>query len=399
MTFMDYHISKSYSQLKPSAIREILKFSGQKGIISLAAGDPAPESLPVKKLDEITENLLKDEPLKALLYSTTEGYSPLREQIVKLLEEHYKIPTKDNQLIITTGAQQGIFLTAQVLCDPNDVIICENPSFIGALNAFRATGVNLVGVDMEPDGINIEGLETALKANPNTRVIYVIPNFQNPTGSVMSLEKRHEVYNLAQKYNVIILEDNPYGDLCFEGEVPPSIKSFDTDGRVVYVGTFSKILSSGLRVGYALSPNKIAEKTVVAKQCADVHTSMISQLICYNFLTTTSLQKHLDSLKIIYKDKSQLMYEGIKKHFPKEVKCNSVTGGLFLWCTLPEGFNTDNFAKELVKQAGVCIVPGSAFMVDQSKGSNSFRLNFSNPSKEDIATAMEKTGKLLKEFI
>ena len=241
---MNYVFSDKVKDMQPSAIREIFKSLSDPNMISLAAGNPSADSFPVEKIRAISEQLLLTDPTGALQYSVTEGYGPLREQLKARLREKFSIGASDDELIITTGGQQGIDLAAKVLCNEGDTVICENPSFIGALNAFRSYNARLVGVDVERDGIDVEKLEQALKANPNTKLIYLIPTFQNPSGITMSLEKRRAVLALAERYGAVILEDNPYGELRFDGEDVPTIKSLDCGGQVLYCSSFSKILSA-----------------------------------------------------------------------------------------------------------------------------------------------------------
>lgn len=386
---MEYFISDKMREMKPSAIREIFKYAGDPAVISLAAGDPAPESLPVAEIQRILSNLLDENPMTALLYSQSEGYPPFRAAIKKFVKESYNSFNEDiDELIVTSGAQQVMDLTCKTLCNEGDVIICEDPSFIGSLNTFRSYNTKLVGVPMDDDGINIEKLEQAVKNNPKTRFIYVIPNFQNPTGITMSLEKRRAVYDIAKRHGVMILEDNPYGDLRFDGEAIPTIKSMDTDGIVVYAGTFSKILSTGMRIGYMCAPKGIMGKIVVAKQCTDVHTGMLNQLVCHRFLTQCDVAAHIEKNKIIYREKCRLMLAEIDKGFPKNITHTSPNGGLFIWCTMPEHINSQQFATDLVKNHKICIVPGIAFSVDGRGHANKFRMNFSMPSKENIVKAV-----------
>ncbi|NLK71217.1 MAG: PLP-dependent aminotransferase family protein [Clostridiales bacterium] len=292
---MNYIFSDRIAGLQASAIREILKFTAFPDVISFAAGNPAPEAFPVEEVSRISAELLKENPVLALQYSITEGYTPLRDLLKKTMAEKNCFSDND-ELIVTAGAQQGMELSCKVLCNEGDTLICEAPSFIGSLNAFKSYKVNLVGVELEDDGINLEKLEDVLKANSNIKVLYLIPNFQNPTGNTMSLEKRKAVYELAKKYNFIIIEDNPYGDLRFAGEDIPTIKSLDTDGRVIYVGSFSKILAPGLRVGYVSAPKEIIQKMVVCKQVSDVHTNIWAQVICERFMTTCDLNSHFEKI-------------------------------------------------------------------------------------------------------
>ena len=247
---MDYKFSDKVTKLQASAIREILKFTSVPGVISFAAGNPAPEAFPTQKIAEISEELLRDDPILALQYNITEGYTPLRDFLKQWLASKNCYNPDLDDVVVTSGGQQANELSCKVLLNEGDTLLCESPCFIGSLNAFRSYNVNLCGVDMDDDGINIEKLENAIKTHKNVKMLYVIPNFQNPTGRTMSFEKRKAVYELACKYDFIILEDDPYGELRFAGENVPAIKSLDTEGRVIYTSTFSKILSSGFRCSF-----------------------------------------------------------------------------------------------------------------------------------------------------
>lgn len=259
---MDYKFSDKVTKLQASAIREILKFTSVPGVISFAAGNPAPEAFPTERIAEISAELLRDDPVLALQYSITEGYTPLRDFLKQWLASKNCYNSDFDDVIVTSGGQQANELSCKVLLNEGDTLLCESPCFIGSLNAFRSYNVNLCGVDMEDDGINLEKLENAIRTQKNVKMLYVIPNFQNPTGRTMSFEKRKAVYELACKYDFIILEDDPYGELRFAGENIPTIKSLDTEGRVIYSSTFSKILSSGFRTGFVSAPAPIIQKIV-----------------------------------------------------------------------------------------------------------------------------------------
>ncbi|MEG2597753.1 MAG: PLP-dependent aminotransferase family protein, partial [Oscillospiraceae bacterium] len=333
---MNVQFADRMGNLHASAIREILKFTQDPTVISFAAGNPAPEAFPTKEIARISNEILTKNPIAALQYSISEGYTPFRNALKKEYKERNHYHDRD-ELIIVSGAQQGMELACKVLCNPGDTVICEKPSFVGSLNAFKSFEVNLVGVDMEDDGISIEGLEKALKENKNTKFIYLIPNFQNPSGITMSFEKRKAVYLLAVKYDVLIVEDNPYGELRFAGTDVPNIKTIDTEDIVIYCGSFSKIMSPGMRVGFVIAKNEIIQKIVVVKQTSDVHTNIWSQMICEQFMRECDMKKHIAGLKKIYQHKAQLMLDGIKQHFSPAVKYTVPAGGLFIWCTLPEG--------------------------------------------------------------
>ncbi len=397
---MNFQFSDKVTGLQASAIREILKYSADPEVISLAAGSPAPEALPFKELTEISKELLAEEPSIAFQYGVTEGYTPLRDEVKKLLAKRGVYNPEYDDVIITSGAQQANELSAKVLCNEGDTIIAEAPSFIGSLNAFKSYHVDLQGVTLESDGINIGELEQKLRAG-GVKLVYLIPNFQNPTGNTMSWEKRQKAFELCKKYGAVILEDNPYGDLRFAGENIRSIKELDTDGSVIYSGTFSKILSPGIRVGYVCAHKDIIQKIVVCKQVADVHTAMWSQMLCYRFMKRYDIDEFIEKLHGVYAHKCGLMLEGIAKHFSSKIEYTKPEGGLFIWCTLPEGVTTQqmiDFCTTAVRDYKVAIVPGTAFTISDSDETRSFRLNFSTPTDDRIVKGVEILGKLSKEM-
>lgn len=395
---MDYKFADRMAGLKPSAIREILKSTADPNVISFAAGNPAPEAFPIKDIEEITTNILAKTPIEALQYSITEGYLPLRNILKADLLNRHKIGKGFDELIITSGAQQAIELACKVMCNPHDTIICENPSFIGSLNSFRSYDVDLVGVDVESDGISIDGLKQALNDNPNTKLVYLIPNFQNPTGITMSLEKRKACYDICREHGVLILEDNPYGELRFEGEAIQTIKSMDEDGIVIYCGSFSKVLAPGLRVGYIVAPSEIIQKIVVCKQGGDVHSNILAQMICYNFMESYNYEQHIKALQNIYRNKCSLMMRLLKKHLNPKIHYTHPEGGLFIWCTLPQNVDMQGFCRKAV-QNKVAVVPGDAFLPETSMPTQSFRINFSTPTDEQIIKGIEILGELTHEII
>ncbi len=391
---MEYKISNKFVSMKPSAIREIFKSLGKPGCISFAAGNPSPESFPIPQIKEIADDILANDPITALQYGVTEGYAPLRDLVKQRLKRVYNIGTPDDETIIVTGGQQGIELTCKVMCNEGDVVISENPSFIGALNSFRSLGAKLVGVPLKDDGMDIAALENVLKSNPKTKLIYTIPSFQNPAGITSTLENRKAVYELARKYDVLIIEDNPYGDLRFAGEDVPTYKSFDTDGRVVYCGSFSKILSAGIRVGTLTANKELVSKIVVAKQVEDVHTNVFFQMVCAKYMSEYDLEGHIEKIRKLYMHKAGLMIAALEKYMPADVKFTRPDGGIFLWCSLPEGYSLDEFVKRC-SDKNVFVVPGTAFLPDESEVTRSFRLNYSMPSDEEI----DRGIKLLAEVV
>lgn len=394
---MDYKFSQKVSHLQASAIREILKFTADPEVISFAAGSPAPEAFPTQLLTKISAEIFEKEPILALQYSISEGYTPLRDLLKKELEKKGEFDPQRDDLIITSGAQQANELAAKVLCDEHDVLIAEAPSFIGSLNAFKSYNVDLKGVTLEEDGMDLAELESVL-AQGSVKLIYIISNFQNPTGRTTSLEKRKAIYELAKKYGSLILEDNPYGDLRISGENIPSIKSMDKDGIVMYSRTFSKILAPGIRVGYISAPKEIIGKMIVCKQVSDVHSNIWAQLLAYKFMTSVDINEHIRGLQEIYRKKCSLMVEQMKKHFSSKIKYEVPQGGLFIWCTLPDGCDMPEFCKKAVSEYKVAVVPGNAFMISESDKTSSFRLNFSTPTDEQIIRGCEYLGKLSKDM-
>ena len=397
---MKFKFSEKVAYLQASAIREILKYCADPTVISFAAGSPAPDALPVKELEEISKEVIADEPSVVFQYGVTEGYTPLREEVKKILAKKGCYDPEYDDVIITSGAQQANELSAKVLCNEGDTLLAESPSFIGSLNAFKSYHVDLKGVNLEEDGINIAELEERLKEG-NVKLVYLIPNFQNPTGNTMSWEKRKQAFELCKKYGAVILEDNPYGDLRFAGEDIKSIKTLDTEGSVIYSGTFSKILSPGIRVGYVCAHKDIIQKIVVCKQVADVHTTMWSQMIAYRFLKKYDLDEHINKLHKVYDRKTNLMLSEIAKNFSSKITYTKPQGGLFIWCTLPEGTTTQqmlDFCTTCVKDYKVAIVPGTAFYINDTDETRSFRLNFSTPTDENIVKGIEMIGKLSKEM-
>ena len=394
---MDYKFSQKVSHLQASAIREILKFTVDPEVISFAAGNPAPEAFPTQLLTKLSAEIFEQDPILALQYSVSEGYTPLRELLKKELEKKGEFVPERDDLIITSGAQQANELAAKVLCDEGDVLVAEAPSFIGSLNAFKSYNVDLKGVTLKEDGMDLEELEGVLK-NGGVKLIYVIPNFQNPTGRTTSLEKRKGLYELAKKYGAIILEDNPYGDLRISGDNIPSIKSMDKDGIVMYSRTFSKVLAPGIRVGYISAPKEIVSKMIVCKQVSDVHSNIWAQVLAYKFMNTVNFEEHIKGLQAIYRKKCGLMIEQMKKNFSSKIVYEVPQGGLFIWCTLPDGCDMPAFCKKAVSEYKVAVVPGNAFMIQESDKTSSFRLNFSTPTDEQIIRGCEFLGKLSKDM-
>lgn len=393
---MERVFSSRMSSLKPSAVRELMKFFIGTDCILFASGNPSPESFPMEAIRKLSAEILEDSATEVLQYGISEGYAPLRELMKKRLNDQYGCVRETDEIVITSGSQQVIDLSCRAMLNEGDTIICDNPSYMGALNIFRSYNANIVGVDMDSDGINTEKLEKELKTQKNVKFLYLIPTFQNPTSITMSLEKRKAVYELCKKYGVVILEDNPYGDLRYKGDPVPPIKSLDTDGIVVYGGSFSKILSAGIRVGFALAPADIAQKITIGKQVSDVHTNTFFQVLATRYIKEYDLDAHISKIREIYRRKSSLMISEMREHL-QNCKFEEPTGGLFIWCTLPDGIKMMDFCNAAAKN-GVAVVPGTAFTIHPSDPCNSFRLNYSTPSDEQIVKGVKILGETLRSF-
>lgn len=395
---MEYKFSERVLALKPSAIREIFKYAADPTYISLSAGNPAPEAFPVKPLAEISAKLMAENPILALQYSTTEGYTPLRDHLRAYMREKHNTGRDFDDILITSGAQQIMDLFTKSILNEGETVLTEAPSFIGTLNDFRSYRAKLVGIPMDTDGMNMEALEKALRTEKNVKFIYTIPNFQNPSGITMSLEKRKKLYDLAKQYGVMILEDNPYGDLRYAGEALPTIKSFDEEGIVLYAGSFSKVISPGMRVGYAIGPKPVLAKMTVCKQGQDVHTNIWSQVLCHRFMTEYDYEAHLDGLRALYTKKRAFLLDLMEKNLAPHITWDPFDGGLFAWCHLPAGVDMQAFVQKALEKK-VCVVPGTAFLTDENEPCDAFRINFSTPTDEQLQKGIELLGEAVREML
>lgn len=393
---MKFEFSNRISGVKASAVREILKLMNDPEIISFGGGNPASETFPVSKLKEISDDIFDKQPNSILEYGITEGNQNFKDAAVKFLSRNENIVNDYDEVMVTSGSQQIMDFVTKCLCNEGDLVVCENPSFLGALNSFKSNGAKLVGIEMEDDGINLEKLEAALSGEKKPKLIYLIPNFQNPTGITTSFAKRKAIYALAKKYQVAILEDNPYGDLRFRNEAIPSIKSLDDEGLVIYAASFSKIISPGMRVAIMIGHKDLIAKCTIAKQTNDVHTNAWAQSVMARFLQETDMDAHLEQLQSVYDRKCHLMLDEIEKHFSKDCKWTKPDGGMFIWVTLPERIDMVEFVQKAIEHK-VAVVPGNAFYDDDSKPCQSFRMNFSMPSDEDIVKGVAILGELMHD--
>lgn len=393
---MGISVSEKFANMKPSATREILKATSDPSVIAFAGGSPAVDAFPCEEVKRVSAEILEENPVSALVYGVSEGYEPLRNTVREWLKKRNNIGTDDDTIIITAGGTQVMDITTRIMTDKGDTIICEEPSFIGSLNAFRSHGCKLKGVPIDSDGMNIDELEKAIKECPDAKFIYTIPNFQNPGGTTLSLEKRKAMYSLAKENGLLILEDDPYGNLRVDGEDVPSIKSLDTDGIVIYAGSFSKILAPGIRVAYAVVPNYLAQAFTIGKQVSDVHTGVLNQMIVERWFEEYDVDAHIEDIKKIYRKKLNLMCDCLDKYCP-EINYVRPQGGLFLWAKLPDNVDMLDYCKRLVENK-VAVVPGTAFMIDDEAPCHYIRMNFSTPSDENIVKGIEIMAQVLKEY-
>ncbi len=393
---MAFKYADRMDNIKASEIRELLKLTAKPEIISFAGGLPASELFPVQQMIEISKKVLEESGEKALQYGQTEGFLPLREEISKRMAKTGAMVSAD-EILVTNGSQQGLDFSARLFINPGDTIVLEKPSYLGAINAFKAYEPNFVDIELEADGMNMEELEETLKTVDNVKFIYVIPDFQNPSGKTWSVEKRKKLIELGNKYDVVIVEDNPYGELRFEGELLPAIKHFDTEGRVIYLGTFSKIMCPGFRLGWVGASPEIVNKYTLIKQGADLQASTISQMEVAMFLKEYDIEAHIEKIKVVYKVRRDLMLKTMEEEFPKEATFTYPEGGLFTWVVLPEYMNARELAVTALKE-NVAYVPGGSFYPNGGN-ENTFRLNYSNMDDERIVEGITKLGKVLKDAI
>lgn len=390
---MNIKFSKRVDTVKASEVRELLKIIDKKEIISFGGGLPAEETFPINEMKEICNEVLSEEGSKTMQYAASEGHVALRELIVNIMKEKGISSSIDN-ILITTGSQQVLDLSAKVFLDEGDSILCESPTYLSAINAFKPFYPNFIDVTMDVDGMKVDKLEEILEANTNIKFIYTIPNFQNPTGVTLSLERRKKLIELANKYDILIIEDNPYGELRYDGEAIPPLKSFDTEERVIYVSTFSKIVCPGYRIGWVCASKEIINKYVLFKQGTDLHTNIFSQMQVAKFFKKYDITEHIKKNALIYKSKRDVMLEAIKDNFPECAKYTKPSGGMFIWVELPEYMNS----KQLLEKAlarGVAFVSGSSFFPNGGH-ENTLRLNYSGMPEDKIRKGIKILGEVIK---
>lgn len=391
---MQTHLANRMDGLNGSAIREIFKLLGDPSIISFAGGNPSVKSFPTEELADLSAQLLRDQGGVLLQYGATEGYAPLRESILSVVKERGIDATTD-QVITLTGSSQGIELFTKVMINPGDVILCESPTFLGALQTFATYQAKVVGVPMDENGMDIVQLEKDIQTY-HPKFIYTIPTFQNPSGVNLSLERRQKMAELADKYDVCILEDDPYGSLRYDGQALPSIKSFDKTGHVMHLISFSKTISPGLRVGAAVGDASLLRPMTVAKQGMDTHTNNLAQAMVDAYIRSGRYFEHIREIVPAYRTQLKTMLDGFV-HFPANCTHTVPQGGLFIWAELPEGIDTLPLLEKAVARK-VAYIPGTHFFADGGHA-NTLRLNFSASEPDRIAEGMKILGALLNETL
>ncbi len=402
----EYRYAHRTKMMGSSVIRELLKFTEQPDIISFAGGLPAPEVFPVTEFQEACNHVLTEQGAQALQYSTTEGYLPLREMIARHTGRYSVKVTADN-IMITSGSQQALDFIGRLFINRGDYVVVESPTYLGALQAWNAYGAQYISVPSDEHGMIVDKLEEALRIGP--KFIYVLPNFQNPSGSTMNIERRKRLILLADQYGVPIIEDDPYGQLRYDGEHIPSVVYLDSryrndgddsgeyTGNVIYLSTFSKLLAPGLRLAWVIAPPQVIRKLVMTKQAADLHTSSFNQHVAYEVAKGGFLDEHVKVIRSTYKERRDVMLEMMDEMFPPEVRWTRPQGGMFLWAMLPEGVDAAEVLKEALIRK-VAFVPGAAFHPNGG-GKNTMRLNFSFSSPDTIREGITRLGTTLKEVL
>lgn len=387
--------SKRMDRIKPSAIRAVQKrIANKPGVISFAAGLPDPDLFPLADLEKATVNMIREKGKEAFQYGLTKGYGPMIDKIIERLSMKESIQATAENIIMTTGSQQGLALAAMMFLEEGDVVVAENPSYLGGINACRPYGVDFIGVDTDDEGIDPDALDRVLQENGKVKLIYVIPTFQNPTGKAWTFERRQRFMQVVNKYDVIIIEDNPYGEIRFAGEHIPSLKSMDTEGKVVYLGSFSKVLAPGLRLAWICAAPEIIRQAELIKEGWDLQCNQFVQIQAVQYMKDYDFEKHISGIQKLYKRKCELMIAEMKRHFPTNVKIIQPEGGMFIWLVLPESIDADSFL-DTALDYGVAYIPGEFFYANGGP-KNTIRMNFTTVSEEKIKTGIQLLGDALK---
>ncbi len=398
LEFESYFSEKALG-MKASEIRELLKLVEAGNVISLAGGLPAPETFPVEVIKKIAVEVLEKHADKALQYGTTKGFTPLRLALADWMEKRYGIPTSKVEIMMVAGSQQALDLIGRVFINPGDIVIVEGPTYLAALNAFKYYEPEFISIPMDHEGMRIDLLEEKLeelrKQGKKVKFVYTVSTFQNPMGVTMSLERRKRLIELAKEYDFLIVEDNPYSELRYSGEPIPPIKHFDDEGRVMYLGTFSKILVPGFRLGWIAAHPHFIRKIEIAKQAVDLCANTLSQVIAWKYVEDGYLDEHIPEIIEFYRPRRDAMLEALEEFMPEGVEWTKPDGGMFIWVVLPEGIDTKLMAEKAISR-GVAYVPGEAFFAHREV-KNTMRLNFTYVPEETIREGVKRLGEVIKE--
>ncbi len=394
---MAVKMAQRMAELRASEIREILKLTQRPEVISFAGGLPAAETFPAEDLAGVTARVLSEDGSRALQYSPTEGFPPLRKEIADRMNAKLGTTVDPSEILITSGSQQGLDFTGKILLDPGDVVLCESPTYLGAINAFKAYEPRFIEIETDDDGMVIADLERQLTEVPNVRFIYVIPDFQNPSGNTWSLERRKGVIELARRFEIPVIEDSPYSEVRFEGQAQPPLKSLEGNEWVVFLGTFSKVFCPGLRLGWLAAAPELFQKYVFVKQAADLHTSTLGQMQLAGYLETFGLDRNVQGVIDLYRSRRDVMLHAMEAEFPEGITWTRPEGGMFLWVTLPEDLDSRKIL-ELCLAEDVAFVPGAPFFPNGGH-ENTLRMNYSTSSEERIKEGVARMAKVLRRVM
>ena len=382
--------------IKASEIREILKLTQQKDMISFAGGLPAPEAFPVEAMQKVTQKVLEKQGSQALQYSTTEGYEPLREKIAERMNRKFATGVQVSNILITCGSQQALDFSGKLFLNEGDIVLCESPTYLAAISALKAYQPRFIAIPTDEQGMVLAELDKTLASQKNVKLIYVIPDFQNPTGNSWSLERRRGFMEIINRYHIPVIEDNPYGELRFENKIIPALKSMDTNGLVIFTSTFSKTFCPGLRIGWIAAEEKFIEKYVLIKQGADLCTSIRSQMEIATYMDDYDFEANVEKLIQLYRVRRDVMIEMLEKNLPQSVTFTHPQGGLFLWVQLPEDIDASELLQDCLKKK-VAFIPGESFFPNGG-GKNTFRLNYSNMDEMNIREGIKRLIQAIIEY-
>lgn len=398
---MELRFSDSLKNIRPSEIRELLKYASAKNFISFGGGMPNPKTFPMDDLKDIMDDVMTRYGNLALQYGNTGGLADLRISIAKLIEETEHFKPQEQQIIITSGSQQGLYELAKIFVNPGETVITEEPTYVGAISAFDANKTEMHSIPIDENGMKTDLAEEEIKkltaAGRKPKFIYTIPTFQNPTGITMSLERRKHLIEISRKYEIPLVEDNPYGELRYSGEKLPSLSALDKDGEVIYLGTFSKVMCPGLRMGYTVGPERFVNRVNLLKQALDLSSSTFSQYVAWQYLDRGIIKKQIPKTNDLYRRKRDTMLKALGDYFPEGSSWSKPDGGMFLWATVDNRINTTEMLKDAV-EAGVAYVSGNAFSPARAQ-SSSMRLNFTFSEEEQIKEGIEKLGNLVQQKV